>query len=467
MRDNDSTAMKRGRQMGYGTADLGIAAVESIVQLYLLKFYSEVVGLSATWVGLALAIAMVWDAISDPLMGGISDRTSHRQGRRRPYFVPGSILLSLTFYLLFNPPAAGHQMALFFYLLLAFLLLNTSMTLVAVPHAALAGELSSDRHERSALFGFKRLFATLGALLGLVLPALVLAYWDEPNDPAAMARARSVASGLLAPAIVGTAWLSYRLTRGLDRPSRDRVQWQWRLFANLVLEQREALRNPLFRLLVIAFVIAAIGRTLNASIALYYYEYFLLLSEQDAVVWVLLPFFLSFIASVPMWIFLGKRWGKKRAALLGVLSLGVTTALVYPLFPAGSIVLPLAYSLCGGVMAGAIVLMDALVADSIDYDRIRVRRAREGLYFGVWKMSTKAARALGLLLAGVLLDLIGFPEGGGTVTQDVSFRLALLFGPAVGVLFILAGVLLWYLPLDNAMHDRIQRIARRRWQGRD
>ena len=226
-----------------------------------------------------------------------------------------------------------------------------------------------------------------------------------------MARARSAASGLLAPAIIGTAWLSYRLTRGLDQSARERTRWRLDLLAHLVLEQREALKNPLFRLLVIAFIIAAVGRTLNASIALYYYEYFLQLGEQDAVVWVLLPFFLSFIASVPMWIFLGKRWGKKRAALLGVLSLGVTTAVVYPLMPAGQIVFPLAYSPVGGVMAGAIVLMDALVADSIDYDRIRVRRAREGLYFGVWKMSTKVARALGLLLAGVLLDLIGFAEG--------------------------------------------------------
>ena len=115
-------------------------------------------------------------------------------------------------------------------------------------------------------------------------------------------------------------------------------------------------------------------------------------------------------------------------------------------------------------MAGAIVLMDALVADSIDYDRIRVRRAREGLYFGVWKMSTKVARALGLLLAGVLLDLIGFAEGGGAVSAEVSFRLAFLFGPAVGVLFVTAGVILWFLPLDNALHDRIQRIVQRRWE---
>ena len=75
--NTSAVSMNRSRQLGYGTADLGIAAVESIVQLYLLKFYSEVVGLSAAWVGIALAVAMIWDAISDPLMGGISDFEDH------------------------------------------------------------------------------------------------------------------------------------------------------------------------------------------------------------------------------------------------------------------------------------------------------------------------------------------------------------------------------------------------------
>ena len=77
------------------------------------------------------------------------------------------------------------------------------------------------------------------------------------------------------------------------------------------------------------------------------------------------------------------------------------------------------------------------------------------------------ARALGLLLAGILLDLIGFAEGGGEVSAEVSFRLAFLFGPVVGVLFVTAGVILLFLPLDNTMHDRIQRIVQRRWQRYD
>jgi Na+/melibiose symporter-like transporter len=457
-----SRPLRRRDQLGYGAIDLGIAAVESLVQLYLLKFYHDVMGLPSTWVGIALAIAILWDAVSDPLMGGISDRTHHAEGRRRPYFLPGALLMALSFALIFNPPALGSGALSFAYLLVVFVALNTSMTLVAVPHAALGGEMSFDRHERSALFGFKRLFATLGALLGLVLPALLLDYWNAGESEELVVRSRSATSWLLAPIIVATAWVSYRVTRGLDRPhlegERLRLSQVWPLFA----EQRFALQNPLFLWLAIAFVVAAVGRTLNASIALYYYEYRLALSEQEAVQWILLPFFVCFIASVPFWVWLGRRWGKKKAALSGVLSLGLSTAVVYPLFPAGQIFWPLLYSIVGGAMAGAIVLLDSLVADSIDYDRLRWRQEREGLYFGVWKMSTKVSRALGLVLAGALLDLIGFQEGTASVGPLVADRLALVFGPAVGALFVAAGCLLWCMPLDDALHERIQNLLRRR-----
>ena len=114
----------------FGSADFGIAAVESVIQIYLLKFYSESVGLSATLVGFALAIAMLWDAVSDPIMGGISDRTYHSQGRRRPFFIPGTITLAATFVLLFNPPLVSNT-TIFIYLVLVFLVLNTAMTLVS------------------------------------------------------------------------------------------------------------------------------------------------------------------------------------------------------------------------------------------------------------------------------------------------------------------------------------------------
>ncbi|MEE3234599.1 MAG: MFS transporter [Candidatus Latescibacterota bacterium] len=447
----------------FGSADFGIAATESVIQIYLLKFYSESVGLSATWVGFALAVAMLWDALSDPVMGGISDRTKHAQGRRRPFFIPGTITLAVTFVLLFNPPNASNT-TIFFYLVLVFLSLNTAMTLVSVPHTALAGEISSDRHERSKIFGFKRFFSTFGALLGLILPALLmiaLERFDIAKDLSEYSKSASTL--IIAPIIIATGYISFYASKSFDRSKPKGQKFQWTDLGTLLMEQREVMKNPLFRILLLAFAIAAVGRTLNASIALYYYEYFLLLNEKQVVVFILLPFFLCLVASVPFWIWLAKKWGKKNAALLGIIALGCSTTVVYPLMPSGLLIFPLLNAVVGGFMAGAIVLMDSLVADSIDYDRLRVPYAREGLYFGVWKMITKISRAVGLLIAGIFLDCIGFAAGTKLVVSDVSYYISLIFGPVVGILFITAGVVLWTLPLDNKLHDRIQRIIQRRW----
>ena len=454
---------------GYGAVDLGLAAVESLVQIYLLKFYNVVIGLPSTLAGVALALAILWDAVSDPVMGGVSDRTGLAGGRRRPYFVPGAVLLATAFARLYNPPALSNNAIAFAYLLGTFVLLNTGMTVVGVPHFALGGEITFDRHQRTQLFAYKRLFAVLGVLAGTLTPALVLAHWTSGDGDAAVAQSRSLTSLLLVAPIVLTAWLSVRATRGLDRPAPVEEQGPafglrqlWRLFA----AQRFALANPLFLPLVIGFIIAAMGRTINASVALYYYEYRLGLSEQQAVVGILLPFFLCFLASMPGWIWLSRRYGKRLPATVGVVGLGATTAVVYPLFPEGQLAAPFVYSIVGGVLAGAIVLLDSMVADSVDYDLLKTRRNREGLYFGVWKMGTKVSRALGLVLAGVLLDAIGFEAGAATVGPEVAQGLAWLFGPVVGLLFVAAGVVLWRMPLTDAVHERVQRLLRRR-QRRD
>ena len=452
-------------KLGYGAADWGLAAVESMLQIYLFKFYNVTVGLPALYTGLALALAIVWDAITDPLMGGISDRSRWSGGRRRPYLLPGAGLLAVSLIWIFNPPPLDGNAARFAFLLISFILLNTAMTVVGVPHSALGSELSFDRNQRTQLFAYKRLFGTVGALGGLWVPGLILAQMDSQADPTG-AQARSLASWWLAAPIVLCAYITVRATRGLDRPANHaqlkKPLQLWRLFA----DQRSVLANPFFSILLLAILFATIGRTLNAANTLYYYEYRLQLTEEETIGWILLPFFFSFLASLPGWVWVARRWSKKTAGVIGVLSLGVATAVAYPLFPVGELAPPLLYALVGGGMAGVLVLLDALVADTIDYDRLKTGLDRQGLYFGVWRMGTKLARALGLGLNGVLLWLIGFSAETAAQTPETSWRLALLFGPVVGILFLGAGLILWCMPLTDERHQRIQRLLRRRRQRR-
>ena len=450
---------------GYGSAELGLVAVEVLVQVYLLKFYNVVVGLPSALAGLALSVAILWDAVTDPVMGGISDRTRTPWGKRRPYFVPGALAACVFFVALFHPPVFKSNTFAFFYLLIGFVSLNTSLTVVSVPHVSLAGEMAFDRDQRTALFGYRRLFATLGLVLGTVLPALILRSLGGEETAENVARSRSTTALLLCAPILLTAFWAFAATRGRDEPSHEsgaRFADIVRNLGRLFLSQKDVWTNKVFFPLLLSAIIAGAARTLNGSIALYYYQFRLELPEDIVVLAVLLPFFLCLLASIPLWVWISRHKGKKWPAFWGVLGLALLTVFTYPFFPPGSIVGPVCIAIVGGFCAGSVVILDSLIPDAIDYDELRTGRDREGLYFGVWKLGTKISRALGLAFAGVVLQIIGFDEGRMTQDPEVGWRLALLFGPAVGVFFALAAIVFACFPLTDGTHRRIQRILERR-----
>ena len=451
-------------KLGYGSAEFGVVAVETLLQIYLLKYYNTVVGLPAVWTGAALALAIAWDAVSDPIMGGLSDRTRSRWGKRRPYIVPGALALAVGFVFLFNPPTLESNLFKFLFLLVTYVFVNTAMTVVAVPHLALGGEISFDRDERTEVFGYRRVVSIFGSVLGLTLPAIVLGAMGGEATPEREQQSRDIASFLLAVPIVLSAIVTFWATRGLDR-SDDSIRERISL-VELLRGQLQALRNPMFVPLLLAFVVAAVGRAINASTGLYYYEYRLGLSEETTVGSVLLPFFVFFLVSIVMWVRLSRRYGKRGPALVGVGGLGLLTIIVYPLFPPESLIGPIAMAVGGGVLAGAIVLLDSMVADVVDHDELKTGRQREGLYFGVWKMGTKLSRAIGLGLAGLLLSVIGFEEGATTQAPEVGFRLSIVFGPVVGLFFLAGGWILSRAPLTDAKHRRVQQLLVRRRKGR-
>ena len=200
--------------------------------------------------------------------------------------------------------------------------------------------------------------------------------------------------------------------------------------------------------------------------ALYFYEFRLRIPEQTTVVFVLLPFFVFFLLSIPGWIRISRRFGKRGPAIWGVILLGVVTAIWYPLMPPDRLVGPLGIALVGGMLAGSIILFDSLVADVVDHDELICGQRREGLYFGVWRLAMKVSRALGLVASGLLLATIGFDPAAGPPSPEATGGLALVFGPVVGGLFVLAGVLFMLFPLTDARHRRVQALLVRKRERR-
>ena len=441
---------------GYGATEMGIAAVDFFLQVTLLKFATDVLGVGAGAAGGVIALAVLWDAVTDPVMGAVSDHTRGRWGRRRAYIAVGGVATAVAFTWLFTPPELASTTARIAFLLGAYLLANTALTVLSVPHAALGGELTTDPVARTRVFGARFAFANLGMVAAILVPGLVTVGLQPGTGSAAARASRSaLAIGII---VVVTCIVTVIATRGRDRSSGQGALTMVQFLRSMAA----VIANRPFRPLVAAFVVGSIGRALNASTALFYYEHRLRLDESDVFLKVLLPFTLVIAISIVGWSRLAAHVGRKPAATTGFFLLGLLGAIFYPLFPPGSLVGPVVSAVVGGLLVGAAFLLDATVADVVDYDEVKSGEHREGLYFGFWRLGSKVARALGIALSGVLLDVVGFVQGAPQQSASTSLGLALIFGPGVGVFFMSGAVLFACMPLDERIHARVRRILERR-----
>ncbi|MBL8900464.1 MAG: MFS transporter [Planctomycetes bacterium] len=446
-------------QLGYAYADLGVNVVEVVARLYLLIFYTDVVGLRPSLAGLAVALGLVWDAVTDPVMGVVSDRLRHRFGGRRCFVLVGSFFLAAGLVLLFSPPALATQGARFAWLLGAYVFLNSGLTVMAIPHTAMSAELSEDPHARSVLFGWRFAFANVGALLAAALPVLLSA--KPPSDPG-----RGGAGGI--DALPQFAWITALLivlggisvwfsTRGIAPPPLASVpRLQWRAFLS-------PLANPAFRPLVAGYVVAMLGVGVNAAVALFYYGRHLELGDQQ-IQTLLVTFLGVWTLSLLFWVWISRRVGKLRPLARGATVLGASICVLYLVLPPGNFVLPLVLGGIGiGFLFGSTLLIDSLLTDVIDLDRLRTGEQRAGIYFGFWRFAAKLARAFSLLTTGLVLDLVGFdPEA--APTEELRWALRLLFGPGVGCFFLAAGLILLRYRFSDAKQRQVRRLLDRREQ---
>jgi GPH family glycoside/pentoside/hexuronide:cation symporter len=448
------------QKLGYGVAEVGITAVQIMTQIYLLKFYTEFVGLKPSLAGIALSISVIWDAVSDPIMGVISDETRTKWGKRRPFLLMGGILLAFSFAILFSPPKLETQFAKFMSLLVLYLITNTAMTILSVPHISLGGELTEDRHERTSLYGIRLFFSNLGMMVGMGIPAILLSISQDENSFIFQYQSKENAALIISGIVIITSVWTFLSTE--ERP--DTTISQKPSVSSILVSLFSVMRNKAFLPLLFAFLIATLGRTLNTSIALYYYEFRLHLKESEVVSQILFPFFFFILLSIGFWIWISKKFGKKIPAFLGGLGLGIMTIIVYPLLPVGEIKPPLIAAFFGGIFAGAIFLYDSVLSDIIDYDRLKTGMNREGLYFGFWKMGTKLSQAIGLALLGFILEGIGFEPGQASGNQDpeLGMKLAWLFGPGVGSFFVVGSLIFLWMPITDSIHVRIQKILKQR-----
>lgn len=434
----------------YGFVEMGVNAVETFIRLHLLVFYSQKVGIPSFWVGVALSISIFWDAAIDPLIGRFSDAWRRRHGTRWHLVIVGAMATAIFLTALYHPPAElTTQHMKWLYLLVMGLLFNTSYALFSIPYTAMVGDFTEDRQERGQLIAWRLVFSNVGAFCGIIVPG----YYLSRNYPDAYQQASWVLAMLV---LFATFVGSFSLTR--DDPDQD-IELTDEEFDPPIWEKLKiTFHNKPFLSLVGAFFVVNVGLTINSAAALFYYRLRLQFNETQ-IRNVLVLFLAAFSLSIPLWVWLGKKWGRKYSLIAGALIFGVSSCVIYPLLPVENAVAAYVWaSSFGGLVVGAYVLAESILTDVVDYDTIKTREQNFGFYFGLWKFAAKFSRALALLITGLLLDWanVDFPD------PDTPNRIALAFGPAVGIFFVLAAVSLIPFGLNEERCAQVKSILRKR-----
>jgi glycoside/pentoside/hexuronide:cation symporter, GPH family len=428
---------------GFGVGSLGTGIFNSVPAVLLLYFMTDTLGIAASLAAWAMFIPKIWDVVTDPLMGVISDRTHTRWGRRRPYMFVGAILMSVTFVFLFNVPEFESDRATFFYVMIVFTLSATAYTIFAVPYIAMPTEMSTDPHERTKIMTWRMAFMTLGILLGSgFAPTLIEPMGGGRQGYAAMSWVVGLfcASAMLL-SVYGTRHAKFSFRS--DHPFRFREQLT------------AAVANRPFMALLIALIIQLTAVGVITAAAPFYADQILKAGDDTEryVAMLLVSFIGMAIVSMPLWAYLCGRLGKLRAYCVAVVGFSLfcsTTAVASENYP---LVLICAQVACVGMCYGGTqVIPYSMLTDTLYLDTLRSGHRREGIFTGVWTAGDKLGVALGGFVMATVLGLVGYVEsaGGPVVQPDTAvfgIRLAFSVVPAV-TMFASLGAL-WFYEVDE------------------
>lgn len=417
-----------GVKLGFGAGDLGGNLFFTAMGFWSLFYLTDIAGLPAAAAGFAILIGKIWDAVTDPLMGFVSDRTRTRFGRRRPYFLFGSVPLFLSMWWFFSAPRFATETGGVLWAALVLCLLNTAFTVVNIPYGSLTPELTKDYTERNSLNGFRFSFAVIGTILGaaVVLPVVGLA---GENTRLGFSYAGFLFGLVMALSILTTFFSVREQDRSHEAPLSERFfETFMRVFKN----------GTYVRLLVV-YACNLTGVTFVQTILVYYFKY--LYRNEGMTTIAMICLLVTAMVCIPVSVLLAKKTGKKRLyqIALGIIAVGCMAVFLF------GHILGMYYTLAVMVFAGigigfSYVPPFSMLPDVIEVDAVRTAKRKEGAYYGMWTFVSKIGIALAPALVGLILSLSGFTPD-AVQTPGTLLAIRVLIGP-VPVAIFLAGILI-------------------------
>ena len=439
-------SLSLGQKAGWGLADMGIVVFVIVKQLLILAFMNSFLGIPIALAGAVTTAVLIFDIITDPIIGYFSDKTVSRFGRRAPWMLVGAVVLALAMIGLFAVPENFTTSASLIWVIVFFLISTLGFTMVSIPYGAMAGEMTLDKKERSSMTAWRMAFASLGILVGGALIPILAGDTKSGYTFAAIC---------VAPLIILSIWFSVFFTRNAPRtlvPSQQNFSYILKL----------VLANRAFVTLVILYGIMTLAIALITA-GLPFAAMYLIMDDGNSLLsgvakglgtlsLMFAAFVLGSIVSQALWVKLSNLYGKVAAQLIGILCYIALLIFIFFSLPNYNVTLIAGLFILAGMTNGSYQQIPwALYPDLMDVTREKSGESIEGAFSAVWLFGQKVANAVSPLILGFILSLYGWKETTEGITKQTDAALntlqtSITLIPAA--ILGLAGILLFsiYLP---------------------
>lgn len=430
------------QKLAYGTGDLSISLVVTIVGAYFAIFLTDTVGLSAGHAALAVFIGRTWDYINDPLIGYLSDRTRSRWGRRRPFLLFGAVPFGLAFALMWWKPPIAADFGLVIYYATTYLVFDAAVTVVYMPYVSLTPELTQSYDERTGLTSYRMAFSILASLIAFVVPALLIGEFSPES-----ARRFTIMGVVFGGVSIFPILVTFAGTR-------ERAAYTEQSRPPLWASLRAAFRNRPFVFSAIMFLLTWISIDILQATLLFFIKYGLGRESQSEII--MASVFVTALIALPVWLAVSNRFDKRRAFVIGLSFWAVIQVVLILLTPAAGLPLVLALCVLAGIgVSAAHVLPWSIIPDAIEWDEWNTGTRHEGTFYSIVTLAQKVASSVAVPVALLVLEARGYVSGDETQPLEAIRAIRVLVGPVPAVLLLAAITFALFYPLDRTEHRKI------------
>ena len=424
----------------------------NIVNFFYGIFLTDVMGISPFWAGSVFLFGRVWDAVTDPVMGFITDNTRTRLGRRRPYFIIGAPIVLISFVMMWYPLSSGSETSKVLYFMFVYMLINTTSDILTVPYLAMTSELSTDYDERTSITNARMIINVASTIICAVVPMLIVGMYQD------------VRTGYIVMSVVFGLFFTIPMVLVYAKvPERKQFsegeKTTWR-------EMFSVLRLRVFRRFMVMYLGIVTAIDITSMIFAYYMTY--AIGRASELSFVLGALLVSEVALIPVASWFVNRTSKTRSIVFGNIGWTIVAALTFLVMPdSPGIVAYVLAVLLGGFMSFSLVGYTALFGDVTEVGEYHFGHRTEGSFSGIQQFIRKCASALANWAALTLLGLSGFVkpeeivEGGATmiVTQPqadiVIITIRCILGLSSGLLLVPSTIIALRWVLTKAKHAKL------------